>query len=112
MSQMRHILRGLGRIIFLSEKGKKVYSGFLGEQIPAGHTLHRRGGCSLGFGEPGAAHLGHVLCKHPLVLCSTISLLGKWFVSFSFFLFISILKHLHFLREKKQGSSCLFLWMG
>lgn len=41
MSQMRHILRGLERIICLLEKGEKVHSGFLDEQIPAGSTLHR-----------------------------------------------------------------------
>lgn len=89
MSQLRHILRGLGRIIRLLEKGEK--STFW---LPRGTNPCRKQlsqaccvgrSSSLGSWEAGAAHLGHMVCKHPLVLCSTISLLGKWFVSFSIF---------------------------
>lgn len=115
MSQMRHILRRLGRIIFLLEKREKSTFWLLRGTDPCRtHPPQARSvgkGCSLGSWEQGPAHLGHVLCKHPLVLCSAVSLLGKWFVSFSL-LFISILKHLRFLRERsEEAAACFCGWV-
>lgn len=89
MSQMRHILRGLERIICLLEKGGKSTfwlprrTNPCRKHPPQACCVGR--GCSLGSQEPGAAHLRHALCKQPLVLSSRVSLLGKWFVSFSIF---------------------------
>lgn len=111
MSQMRHILRGLGTIIFLLEKGKKVRSGFLGEQIPAGYTLHRHavwGGAALWDLESlELLTWGTALQTPPCALLYTI-ISGQVVCFFQSFLFISILKHLHFFRERGEEAAASF----